>query len=89
VGGGDGSGAEGEWPRSLAAGRLGWYAAADFQSYEERGWRLDLSLEAGLLAHPGGRRWRIGLRWVDGRPPLGEFFQDSEQWLTFGLWMDL
>jgi hypothetical protein len=82
-------GAEHESPQAFAGGRLGWYAAADFQSFEERDWRLDLSLEAGLLARSGGRRWRLGLRWVDGRPPLGEFFQQSEQWLAFGLWMDL
>ena len=83
------TGIERESPRSLAGGRLGWYAAADIQSYQERGWQPDFSMETGLLVTSASRRWRIGVRYVAGRPPLAEFFQDNEQWLTFGLWMDL
>lgn len=80
---------ERECPRTLAAGRLGWYVAADLQSHEERDWRLDFAVEAGLLTHSDGRRFRVGVRYVNGRPPLVEFFQDTEQWLTLGVWMDL
>ncbi len=82
------TGVEREWPRSWAKGRLGWYVAADVQSHEERNWDIDLSLEAGMLATSAGRRWRIGVRYVVGHPPLTEFFQDDEQWLSAGLWMD-
>jgi hypothetical protein len=82
-------GLERESPRAFADGRIGWYAATDLQSWEERDWRLDISVEAGLLAYSAGRRWRLGLRYADGRVPLGEFFGSSEQWLTLGIWMDL
>lgn len=83
------AGAEAEWPRTLAGGRLGFYAAADFQAWEERDWRLDSVVETGLEAGSGTRRWRFGVRYSDGRGPLGEFFQDTERWFTVGLWVDL
>ena len=82
------TGLEREWPQSWADKRLGWYAAADFQLFEERSWRVDYALEGGVLAYSGGRRYRIGARWVDGRPPISEFFQDTERWLTLGFWVD-
>jgi hypothetical protein len=82
------AGIERESRRALAKGRLGWYAAADLQFWQERDFRLDLTLEAGLLAYSGARRWRLGARYSNGRVPLGEFFQDTESWLTLGLWVD-
>jgi hypothetical protein len=82
-------GLERESPRALAQGRLGWYLAADLQAWEERAWRLDVAVEIGLAAYSAGRRWRLGVRWVDGRVPLGEFFRDRERWFSLGLWMDL
>lgn len=80
-------GLEGQWPR--AWGRFGPYLAADLQAFDERDWRLDYSVETGLVILSGDRRWRLGVRYVDGRPPLGEFFRDDERWLTFGLGMDI
>ena len=82
------TGIEREWPRSLANGRFGWYAAVDLQMYEERTWQPDFSAETGLLVDSAGRRWRVGVRYVAGHPQLTEFFQDDEQWLTIGLSMD-
>jgi hypothetical protein len=81
-------GIERESRRALAQGRLGWYAAADFQFWQERDFRLDLTAEAGFLAYSGTRRWRVGARYSNGRVPLGEFFQDTESWFTLGLWVD-
>ena len=45
------TGLEREWPQSWADKRLGWYAAADFQLFEERSWRVDYALEGGVLAY--------------------------------------
>jgi len=76
-------------PPTLLGGRLAWYAAADLSATEERDWRLDIALQSGLTATSNGRRWRLGVQYIDGRPPLGEFFQDTEAWFAFGVWMDL
>ena len=70
-------------------GRFAWYGAADFSGWEERGWRLDTALRGGIVTRTEGRTYRIGMGWTDGPPLLGEFFQTSEGWFTFGLWIDL
>jgi hypothetical protein len=75
--------------RMLLGGRFAWYAAVDFSATEERDWRLDTTVQAGVTTTSGGRRWRIGVQYIDGRPPMGEFFQDTEAWFTLGLWIDL
>ena len=80
-------GLEAQWPR--AWGRVGPYLAADLQSFDERDWCLDWAVETGVVAFTGDRRWRLGVRYVVGRPPLAEFFRDDERWLTFGLGLDL
>lgn len=74
---------------SLIGGRFAWYAAVDFSGTEERDWRLDTSVQAGITTTSGGRRWRIGVQYTDGAPPMGEFFQDTEAWFTVGLWIDM
>jgi hypothetical protein len=75
--------------RRLWGGRFGTYAALDVQIWDERRWELDYAVQAGVTTTSGGRRWRVGLQYEDSRPPMGEFFQDSEGWVTFGIWMDL
>lgn len=55
----------------------------------ERDWQLDLSLAVGLLLSSWPRRWRLGLQYYDGRAPMGEFFQNDQNILTLGLWLDL
>lgn len=69
--------------------RMGWYGAADFSALEERDWRVDRSLQAGLAAHSGGRTWRFGVEWYRGRPPIGEFFQYTEEYVSLGVWVDI
>lgn len=81
-------GLEHEAPGTLPGGRVGWYAAADLQSLEERDWQLDASLQVGLLVPAGDRRWRVGLGYRDGQVPLGEFFQVDEPFFSLGLWLD-
>jgi len=75
--------------RKLLGGRLAWYAALDIQIWDERNWRRDLAAQAGVTTTSGGRRWRLGLRYDYARPPLGEFFQDTEGSFAIGVWMDL
>jgi hypothetical protein len=75
--------------RMLLGGRFAWYAAVDFSATDERDWRLDTAVQAGVTTTSGGRRWRIGVEYVDGRPPMGEFFQDTEAWFALGVWIDL
>jgi hypothetical protein len=70
-------------------GRFAWYGAAEFSGREERGWRLDSAVRGGIMTRTDGRTYRIGMGWTDGAPPLGEFFQTTEGWFTFGLWIDL
>lgn len=83
------AGVELEPPRRWIGGRAGWYAAVDLSSWEERDWRLDVALQVGVVLDSGGRVWRLGVAWRDGRVPLGEFFHLTESALTFGLWSEL
>lgn len=83
------AGIEGEWPRSFAGGLLGFYAAGDFQMWEERDYRVDSVVETGISAYSGSHRWRVGVRYSDGRGPLAEYFQDTERMFVLGLWVDL
>lgn len=81
-------GLEHEAAGSLAGGRLGWYAALDLGSFEERDWQIDPTLQIGLLVPSGARRWRVGLAYHDGTVPLGEFYRVDESYIALGLWLD-
>lgn len=67
----------------------GWYAALDISATEERDWKLDRALQIGYAIHSGTRRVRVGIERYRGRPPMGEFFQFTETYTAFGVWMDL
>ncbi len=66
-----------------------WYAAGDVSAWEERGWRIDVSVQAGVMVRSAGRRFRLGLEYYDGRVPIGEFFQYDESSISLGAWVDL
>jgi hypothetical protein len=83
------SGLEYERPEGLWGTRFGWYAAADVEGMEERDWETDVSVQVGLLLPSSSRSWRVGIAWYEGRVPIGEFFQDDEEYLSFGLWLDI
>ena len=83
------AGIEYESRPTLWGGRFAWYGATDWSAMQERGWRLDSALQGGIVTRANGRTYRLGVGWTDGRPPIGEFFQTSERWLTFGFWIDL
>lgn len=74
---------------SAWGGRWGWYAAIDLQAFEERDWTIDPTVQVGLTAPAGERRWRVGVGYHDGRVPIGEFFQIDERFVVLGLWLDL
>ncbi len=83
------AGLEYEAPTHWWGGRLGWYAAVDVSAMEERDWRVDRGVNVGFVTRAGERRWRLGIEYYDGRPPMGEFFQHTEQHLALGAWLDL
>lgn len=69
--------------------RVGLYGALDLQAMEEWDWDLEASLQVGFMVTSGDRRWRVGLEYLDGRPPLGEFYQQDERGVGIGLWVDV
>jgi hypothetical protein len=74
---------------AILGGRFSWYGSADLQAMQERLWRIDRSFQAGVVAHPHGRSYRIAVEYYDGRPTIAEFFKYSETSLTWGLRIDL
>lgn len=70
-------------------GRVGLYGALDLQAMEERDWELEASLQLGWIITSGDRRWRVGVEYLDGRPPIGQFYQLRERGVGIGLWLDL
>jgi Protein of unknown function (DUF1207) len=80
-----------EWhPAKRVEGRYrGWYGAADLSSMQERDWKVDTSVQAGYRIDSGNKIWRFGIDWYNGRPPIGEFFQHTEQYIGLGMWIDI
>lgn len=69
--------------------KLGWYMGADFSSYEENNWDINTSLHLGLISRANERKYRFGIAFYEGRSLLGEFFQQKEKYISFGLWIDI
>lgn len=82
-------GMEYESPPVFLKGLAGWYAATDIQSTQERDWHVDIAIQTGFVVRSVSRTWRLGAEWYKGRPPIGEFFQDTEQYISIGLWIDI
>jgi hypothetical protein len=83
------TGLEYEGPRTMLGGSSAWYAAVDAASWQERDWRVDVTVQSGIVVHRRSRTWRIGVEYHNGRPTLGEFFRDSEEYISAGLWIDV
>jgi hypothetical protein len=81
-------GAEWQAGRTQILGRFAWYGALDLQLWQERNFEPDVTLQGGLAATGASRTWRFGVEYSHGRPPLGEFFQDTEARVTLGMWVD-
>jgi Protein of unknown function (DUF1207) len=61
----------------------------DVSSMQERNWRVDVTVDVGIVTQGLGRTSRIFLEWHDGRPTANEFFRDSVSSLSLGLKIDL
>ena len=81
-------GIECESSRSLWGDRFSWFWASDLSSMQERDWRLDTSLQAGIATRSEGRTYRLGIQVHDGRPTVSDFFQFTETSVTLGIWVD-
>ena len=73
----------------LWGGRFATYLAAVLSSMQERLWRLDSTLQGGLVTRSNGRTMRLFLEVHDGRPTMGEFYKFSETVISIGLKIDL
>ena len=70
--------------------RFGWFVAADFSTMQERDWRLDVTVDVGIVTwSEGGGTPRIFLQWHDGRPTVNEFFSESESTLALAVRIDM
>lgn len=73
------------WGRRLAP-----FAALDVSAYEEDDWEENFTVQLGIVRRGEGvGPWRMGLEFYDGRSPIGEFFQEREKHLAWGLWLEL
>ena len=66
----------------------GFFFAGDFQSLEERDWNVTTNLQTGVFLMEPVTTWRVGFEFRDGHPVIGEFIQNDETYLGFGLWVD-
>ena len=82
------TGLEYESAPRMWGGRFAWYAAGDFASWEERGWRVDSTIQGGIVTRSNGHAYRLLVELLDGRPQLGEFFKNTETSLAFGFRID-
>jgi hypothetical protein len=82
-------GIEYEAPTAFSSRGVGWYAAVDLSSLEERNWKFDRALQVGLEAKPYFTTWRLGFSFIHGRNPIGELVLKSEEYFGFGLSIDL
>lgn len=83
------TGLEFQAPDRFWGGRMGWYWALDVSAMEELDWSPDVAMQLGWMLPSGGRTWRLGLEYYDGRVPIGEFYRDSEAYISFGLAAEL
>ncbi|MGM0452000.1 MAG: DUF1207 domain-containing protein [Thermodesulfobacteriota bacterium] len=69
----------------------GFYAAVDFNAYEESDWDADVTAQAGLVVpiETLGHTYRIGLHYRDGRSVIGEFSQFNETYYGIGFWLEI
>ncbi len=75
------------WPRLIQ--KLDLIAAADWQSKQEQGWRLNRSYQLGLAYHKGDRQVRLMLEYYRGFSPNGQFYRDRLRYSGLGIYFDL
>jgi len=52
-------------------------------------WRIDRTVQGGIVTRSGGRTYRWVVEYSHGRPTVSEFFRTTETSLTTGLRIDL
>lgn len=82
-------GLEYEAPPAVFGDRMAWYWAVDLSAMSERDWRVDHSVQTGLVMHSSGHAYRLYAHWYNGRVPLGQFYQLTEASLAIGMRLDL
>jgi hypothetical protein len=62
------------------------FAALNLTAHEETDWGVQLNVEAGVWLRPEGshRGIRIGIGYFRGPSPLTQFFNENEEYWTFG-----
>ncbi len=78
-----------EKPGVFMDGKVGWFSALDISAYEEDDWDRNTTFQIGFDFRRSDRRWRFGFEYYDGRSQYGEFFQDRDQYVSLGFWIDL
>ena len=71
--------------RPVWGDRFAWYGAADVSAMQERDWRVDRTLQGGVVARSHGHTYRMMGEYSKGRPPVAEFFTATESSVTIGL----
>lgn len=62
------------------------FTAVDFESKQERNWRINSTLQLGLsMAKEQRERFRAYFEFYDGGSKLSEFYSDNERMISFGL----
>jgi hypothetical protein len=76
--------------RSFWRDRFSWYAAMDFDLFEERDWEPATTAQLGLILPTGreGSRYRVALEMYHGRSVLGEFSFGDETYIALGFYFD-
>ena len=72
----------------LFGGRFAWYAAGDLASWQERDWRVDSTIQAGIVTRSNGHTYRLLVEYLDGPPQVSEFFKDTEASVGVGFRID-
>ena len=72
-------------PHSPFGKRIGWFAAADFLTFEERNFDVTTSIVAGITVGSDARTYRFGVEFGSGRPPFGEFWDKDETYVGIGV----
>jgi hypothetical protein len=70
-------------------GRFAWFGAGDLSSMEERAWRIDRTVQTGMVTRAAGRTYRILMEYTKGRPSVSEFFRQTESAFSYGLRIEL
>ena len=67
------------------------YGPVNLNALEESDWDPSVTVQSGLVMSVGSpvRRYRAGIQYSRGRSVIGEFFEEDEEFVSFGLWLDL